>query len=119
MTTRRWTIAVLLAAVGGLILWDIIVATNRTDGDTISEIVLAVSYSWYTLPLALGVVCGHLIWPAKKKLLRSSEATLWVLIFVGTVALMLDALLAVSVFPLWPFLVGVGVGRVVWPQRLR
>jgi hypothetical protein len=62
-----WTMFILLAVIGGLIVWDIIVATNKERGDTISEIMLAASvqkpWSGVVFGLTVGILIGHLWWP--------------------------------------------------------
>ena len=51
----------------GLTVWDIVVASNDTDGDTISEIILGFAGDWPILAVAFGVLAGHLFWPQTKK----------------------------------------------------
>ena len=62
MTTRWWTITVLLSASAALILWDIYVAATPPGGDTISEIMLGWARKHPIVPFALGVLMGHLFW---------------------------------------------------------
>jgi hypothetical protein len=61
--TKKITGALLLIAVAVLGIWDIIVATNSTKGDTISELVLDLAVGNPLLPFATGFVMGHLFWP--------------------------------------------------------
>jgi hypothetical protein len=55
----------ILAAI--VIGWDIFLANNAPDGDTISESVLYVAHRHPALPFILGVIMGHLFWPQKSK----------------------------------------------------
>jgi hypothetical protein len=61
------TMYLMLAALVGLIVWDVVVATNKDRGDTISEITLAASvqqpHSGFIVGLAFGILVGHLWWP--------------------------------------------------------
>ena len=53
----------LLVGVGALLVgWDIYVASNSINGDTISEITLAFARKHPVVPFALGVLMGHLLW---------------------------------------------------------
>jgi hypothetical protein len=45
-----------------LVVWDIIVASNGTPGDTISEIMYRQACAHPIIAFALGCVCGHLFW---------------------------------------------------------
>lgn len=63
----KWTVYIMLAVCGVLIVWDIIVATNKERGDTIFEILLAASiqrpWSGIVLGIVIGILIGHLWWP--------------------------------------------------------
>jgi len=66
MTPRTWTIGILIAVTLLLIMWDVYVAffnkvPNRQD--TISGVVLGFAKRHPVIPFAIGVVCGHLLWP--------------------------------------------------------
>lgn len=70
MTTFPWrivTLIVMAVCAVTLIVWDILVASNRVSGDTISEVVLAFVRQYpiagFALFFTLGVVVGHLLWP--------------------------------------------------------
>jgi uncharacterized membrane protein len=63
---RKVTISILIAVALLLIGWDIYVAVNKDEGDTISEILLWVS-KHPIMPFAFGVLMGHLFWPQKIK----------------------------------------------------
>jgi hypothetical protein len=59
---RTITISILVAVTVALIGWDIYVAVVETPA-TISVIVLGWAQAHPVLPFAIGVVCGHLLWP--------------------------------------------------------
>jgi hypothetical protein len=61
--TRTATVWILIAITIVLIVWDIWVAVEPTDGDTISEVVLGWARRTPALPFAVGFLCGHLFWP--------------------------------------------------------
>lgn len=68
MNRKRVTSLLLLTFVAALVVWDIYVAVvERTvpagSGATISELVLGFAGKHPVLPFAVGVVCGHLLWP--------------------------------------------------------
>lgn len=63
MPSRNITGWLLVGAVGVLALYDIVVAANRQEGDTISEVTLDTAKAHPVVPFTLGVVCGHLFWP--------------------------------------------------------
>ena len=65
--TQKITGYGMLATAVGLTVWDIIVASNDTDGDTISEIILGFAGDWPIIAVAFGVLSGHLFWPQTKK----------------------------------------------------
>jgi hypothetical protein len=62
---KKVTISILIACALLLIGWDIYVAVNKDDGDTISEVLLWVG-KHPVIPFAFGVVMGHLFWPQYK-----------------------------------------------------
>jgi hypothetical protein len=59
---KKVTISILIIVALLLIGWDIYVAVNKDEGDTISEVLLWVG-SHPVLPFAMGVLMGHLFWP--------------------------------------------------------
>ena len=65
MDTVKITKYIILAAIVGLIGWDIYVAMTPVKGDTISEIMLTFAMSHPVIPFAFGVLFGHLFWSQK------------------------------------------------------
>jgi hypothetical protein len=63
--TRKTTITILISTVSALILWDIWVFIEPTDGDTISEVTLGFASDHPVVALIIGVVMGHLFWPQR------------------------------------------------------
>ena len=68
MEDRSFTITLLVALTSILIFWDVIVAIRQRkkkpgDGATVSEVVLGWAKAHPVFPFAVGVVCGHLLWP--------------------------------------------------------
>jgi hypothetical protein len=48
-----------------LCVYELVALGNGQAGDTISEIVWAVTAERPILPFATGVVCGHFFWPKR------------------------------------------------------
>lgn len=126
LTTRHWTIILLLASAAVLIGWDIFVAANPQPGDTISEIVLDWSRRVSLVPAAFGVLMGHLFWPRKGGTFRL-EGIVLAAIFFGTrdlCAWVWDDVTGTTRFwlhtvwlPVVPLALGVPLGHWCWPQR--
>jgi hypothetical protein len=115
--TRKVTAALLVSAAALLIIWDVYVAVTPTPGDTISEIVLDFGRRYATLPLALGVVMGHVTWPVRSPLAGWTKGI--VLAGLGIASLIFDLHGHTSIVPVVPFAFGVVVGHFVWGQRER
>ena len=113
--TRRITIGLLGVALTSLVGWDIYVAANDVSGDTISEIVSAAAREFWTIPVAIGVVCGHWLWPLAKP--RSTWVKVLTLSVLAGVTVGADLAGHPTVLPLLPFALGVVVGHFSWGQR--
>lgn len=61
---------ILLVVVIALIVFDIFVAADSTTGNTISEVTLSIARKHPVLPFCIGIVCGHLFWPQKDKIVE-------------------------------------------------
>jgi len=61
--TKKITSGILITVTIALVIWDIFMAGNPTEGDTISEIILSFSFSNPSIPFAFGCLMGHLFWP--------------------------------------------------------
>ena len=59
---RTATGVIMLAATGGLIVWDIIAVIRGGTQATISQIVRDQAIKRPMLPFAIGVLCGHWFW---------------------------------------------------------
>lgn len=95
MTFKYITSVVMIAGIALWIGWDLIVATNKTRGDTISEITLAISMLAPVLPFAVGFLAGHLF---------------------GAGDWRLPLIEFVKAHPFVPFLIGVPCGMLCWAQ---
>lgn len=115
MWAKRVTVGLLIAVIAALIGWDIYVASNGVRGDTISEITLAFSRKVITLPLALGVVVGHLLWPTTKP--RPGWMSASILVAVGVIGIVVDVVGHSQVMPALPFAIGALIGHFGWGQR--
>lgn len=95
MDAKQITGIVMIVGIVGWIAWDIVVAANGIPGDTISEITMGIAQAAPIIPLAVGVICGHLFGHFD---------------FVYPVVAFLKAR------PLIPFLWGVLSGLFLWNQ---
>ena len=59
---KNITICILVGTAIVLALWDVFAAAQPVSGDTISEVIWAVSAKHPIIPMAIGVICGHLFW---------------------------------------------------------
>ena len=57
--SKRSVIGILIALVGSVLAWDLVLATDQREGNTISEIVRTAP-RW--LAFAVGTVVGHWFW---------------------------------------------------------
>lgn len=64
-TAKKITLSIMAAATVALIGWDIVVASNQTKGDTISEILGKAARSVPAVAVAWGILTGHLFWPQR------------------------------------------------------
>ena len=116
--TRKISMGLILATVVVLGVWAIIVASNDTLDDEISVVLLEWASVWKTVPLALGVFMGHWLWPVKKVILGPWRYAL--LLAVVLLSVLSDIFISYfTIFPLYPFMIGVLAGHWLWPQRER
>jgi peptidoglycan/LPS O-acetylase OafA/YrhL len=115
-TSRRITIALVLATIAGLITWDVIAAVSPGDGDTISEVTLAFARRHPSVGFLIGGLLGHLFWPRKDPPPRS--------LTIPALALVSAAWIACDMFqivdlprPAIALLIGIPVGHLLWGQR--
>jgi hypothetical protein len=98
------------------VIYDIFVATDKTDGNTISEITLFYSLKFAFVPYGVGFLCGHLFWPWDRKRLP-----IWLSLSIGAALGVLITILAImyqwNVKPVIWLVVGVPVGHFIWYQN--
>jgi len=63
---KKITVAVMVVSTTALIGWDVVVASNKERGDTISEILLHAARHVPIVAVAWGVLTGHLFWSQGK-----------------------------------------------------
>jgi hypothetical protein len=99
-----------------VIVWDVFLAADKIPGNTISEVAgLGWAWTYSTLPLAYGVLTGHLFWHVREKP-SYRLFKLFALIAIGGASIFLDFLDLYDVIPIVPVLIGVPLGRLGWPQ---
>lgn len=101
------------------LIWDVKVATNETQNDTISEVVRDLSHYLYVIPYALGGIMGHFFWNKKDRAAgRPNRFKLW----LGTCAavfILSSALPSLHYMNTAMVVVGFFVGAFLWPQGPR
>jgi hypothetical protein len=69
--TKIITLTLMFGCAAALIIWDVVAATNKIAGDTISELSLGFFQKYpmgaMGVALALGIILGHLAWPQYPK----------------------------------------------------
>lgn len=117
MTTAQITKTIILFFACVLLIWDVVVAINTVPGDTISEVVAGWSWRWQSVPFGVGVIAGHLCWPAgyarKPKAKRKRVQILWL---VGFAVIVADIWLVGELMPAFPLVAGILAGRLFWAQ---
>lgn len=100
-----------------IIVWDVIALSMGGGQATISGIMgKGWSYQHSTLPLAWGVVTGHLFWITRGTI-QWQVFRIIALVAVAGASLMSDFLFDFyDVTPILPVVLGVPVGRLLWPQ---
>lgn len=112
LITTVFMVVVLTIIIG----WDIIAAIWGEGCATISCIGGKTwSFDWATIPLAWGVLTGHLFWITRGKIERMWIRIL-VLALVAVSSIVLDVLDFYDILPILPAVLGVPLGRLLWPQ---
>lgn len=111
-TTVLITIILLVTTVFGLIGWDIYVALNDTDGDTISRVLQYWAYKAPATALFYGMVGGHIYcnWGGLMSKQDGLAFLLW-LLWVSVVINPYLVALPIVIFPI----VGFILGGLFWP----
>ena len=116
---RTQTATILLVCLSVWLFWDIYVATNDVQDDTISELTRDLSHYLYVVPWALGGIMGHFFWNKRdKEEGRPVRFKAWLatcgIVFVAS-PLIPNLHYMNTVF----FVVGFPVGAWLWPQGPR
>lgn len=99
-----------------IIVWDVIAAIWGEGCSTISCIGGKTwSFDWATIPFAWGVVTGHLFWITRGKIVWMWPR-LGVLFAVTGAVITLDIVDLYDAIPILPAIIGVPLGRLLWPQ---
>lgn len=111
---RKITGIVMVIFVVALLGWDLFVAIEPTQGDTISEIMRDYSAGHPLIPTSIGVLSGHFFWPKKERINGVWTAVL--LSVVGLSLLLSGFIFSLNWPPMYPFIGGVLIGHLVWAQ---
>jgi hypothetical protein len=119
------TIVVMAVATVGLIIWDIIVATNNIPNnvDTISGRMKIWGKKALLLPWAWAVLYGHFFGPIRGGQLMSSKVSVPILIFISWVVVLAGIELrarglSITNWPIFFIILNLGAlaGAFLWPQ---
>jgi len=107
-----------------LIIFDIYVAFDNVDGNTISEIIAVASISYPALPLVWGALTSHFLFTRdwrkyieSKKLYYIRSNRNLILLALIPVILFLTIMNIDFGAPTWIYLaIGMGIGYELWPQ---
>jgi len=105
-------------AFGVIVVLDLYWASNGVAGDTISEVTKAYSWQWQTIPVAYGVLTGHLFWGHHGPVALRWVRYLGICVLVATLVT-LDVVDWLDVIPIFPVLIGIPLGRLLWPQEIK
>ena len=117
------TVISILVVTVYLISWDLVVATNKVQGDTISEIIAAIARKHLIIPTAFGIVAGHFFWPGTPRLVPSQ--TIGAFVIIGLLVIGFDLLHWkydlvfwgwLEKYPIVIFQVSVILGHLTWSQ---
>lgn len=107
------------AALAIIIGYDIVAVSLGGGASTISSIMgKGWAYQYSTLPLAWGVLTGHLFWITRGKI-EWQWFRLIALIAVAGASAIADVVDFYDVIPILPAMIGVPMGRLGWPQSWR
>lgn len=122
MDSRTITICILIGSATALVAWDIYIVTSRPREDTISEILLDWARRVSFLPYAVGVVIGHLFWPAHGMVPIDWIFSLTALLVIGFVGACVQFIARVTlngglaISPMIHVTLGILMGHWLWPQ---
>lgn len=114
---KKVTALLILSTILLWILWDVPVAIWG-DGATESEVLRDWASAWPSFAYGLGILAGHWFWnvdelpdPPIKRVFMAVAAVTSILVWMA-----LDLIHGtVQTNPIFPFLIGILVGRVLWP----
>ena len=110
----------MISVFGISIIWDIVAIVLDRSG-TISKVTIAGAISYPSIPLALGILIGHLLWP----MVIVSELGYWkyslpfafgILVVCACIDFTIG--LPKTSVPMLYFLIGALIGHFLWPQKM-
>lgn len=119
-TTKKITVAGILATIALWTAWDFVPGLNSALGDTISETFRDWGWQHPFFPYALGALVGHFFGTAEVFVGLRRKAPWIPAVLAGTGLLVggLDAFgVLPDIHPLISFAVGVPLGAALWPQK--
>jgi len=120
------TTSIMIIATVVLVGWDVVVAVNAHNGDTISEIITKASGKYVLIPVVGGTITGHWWSPLQRPLMpwwltliilaaHVLGLLAWHLVHVFWFQSILYAFLQHNLFT--PFMYGVVLGILTWTQE--
>lgn len=110
--TRRLTQILVLVTLVILIVYDIVIRIEPTPDDTISEVMWTWVTQHPTVPVVLGVILGHWVWPPRKTGTAFGPAVLAVWGVILAIADIVGVVPAIQ--PIIPFIGGLVLGGWLW-----
>jgi len=110
------TLSIILVATAGLIAWDIGLALDSTEGNTISAVITSLSLKTSAVPFALGALMGHFFWPIDKDRKPWQVIAPLTALLAGMVALDFTLGAHWLILP-GKFITGFIAGHFLWPNR--
>lgn len=113
---RKISSGFIIATIAVWILWDIPAAVLSGTYGTLSDVIRHWATQHPAFGFSIGILAGHWFWNAKDVVYPFLMYVAWGLI---AVLLTLDLGFGVlpALYPLWPFIFGIGMGRLLWPME--
>lgn len=111
---RKISAALIVVTVAVWVVWDVIAVAVGGAYATESIVIRDWATAHPSLALSVGIIAGHWFWNVDE--VRYPQL-MWAAFGVIGTALLLDftVLTYPTVYPLWPFIGGMVLGRVLWP----
>lgn len=114
-TVRQISSGLIIATIIIWIIWDIPAAIIAGTYGTESAVIRDWATAHPSFGLSIGILAGHWFWNVDEVKYPQLMWVAWALIATLLIVDIAFALLP-PLYPLWPFLSGMVVGRILWPM---